>query len=100
VTQMLAEHHAAYTEISQAWFSSLKPQRQAKLIPQPSYRLYLTLENGKVIATISPEVISHAGVMEAAGVTLIRKQETPPRISETEKQALRQTVIQALTGEL
>ena len=50
--------------------------------------------------TISPEFLSHAGVMEAAGIMLNRNEENPTRISnEIVKQAQQEAVdeIQMIT---
>lgn len=98
IAQKLAAHHQTYTELACRWFQAQRPDRQVKLIPQPSYRLYLTLEHGKIVATISPAFASYAAVMEAADVVLLRSRETPPRLPQEELMQLRNAVIQALTA--
>lgn len=83
ITQVMNAHHQAYTEAAELWVPQLKPSFQEKIsIPQPSYRLYMSSEDGNFQVTVSPEFLSHAGVLEAAGVELKRGPQYPRRISE------------------
>ncbi|HSD98539.1 MAG TPA: hypothetical protein VLB73_02450 [Patescibacteria group bacterium] len=75
LTQLMSSHHAAYAQAAQA----LQEKFDTKgTIPQPSYRLYAFFsESGdgepkKLTLRIAPEIFSHSGVMEAAGVEMLR----------------------------
>ncbi|MDQ3008886.1 MAG: hypothetical protein M3Q81_04810 [bacterium] len=85
ITSRLAAHHQAYTETANSVLSTLREHHQRKIIPQPSYRSFLEIKDGeKLIATISPECLSPAGVMEAAGIKLERGPEYPQRKTSKE----------------
>lgn len=96
----LHSHHQAYTATAAELIQALRPQNQARLIPQPSYRLFLHLEpDGTVLATVSPEFLSSAGVMEAAGVLLQRDKELEYRVPEDTKTLLFQQLVTLLTAQ-
>lgn len=96
VAEELNTHHQAYMQAAETAVARLKPSNRDRLIPQPSYRVYLSLDADKLKVTISPEFISHAGVMEAAGIKLERSPEHPPRVTDTEIRAIAQQILAKL----
>ncbi len=81
VAKNMRIHHESYTRAADELISGLKSSNQKKIIPQPSYRLYMAYDNGIFRAATSPEFLSHAGVMEAAGVTISRDVNHPRRLA-------------------
>jgi len=73
---VLENHHQAYTVAAEQATAFLLEEGHLflanHLIPQPSYRLFISVDAGQVEAVICPEFRSHAGVMEALGVRLHR----------------------------
>lgn len=88
ITQILANHHHAYSVAAEQTTRFLLEAGYhflaRHLIPQPSYRLFLSLQAGQVEAVICPEFRSHAGVMEALGVRLHRSPDNQRRKSPSE----------------
>lgn len=84
-SRLMREHHRALAPVLRAFEGEHKEnllrQGYEQVIPQPSYRLYLESEDGKMFVTVSPEILSHAGILEAAGVLLDRHPSHPRRIS-------------------
>ena len=82
VAQTLRDHHIAFAKVAKMWKKQIdkldKPYFQ-NLIQAPSYRLYLYDGDKGLEVTISPEFISHAGVLEAAGLHLHRASFHPKR---------------------
>lgn len=71
--EFMRGHHQAYTKMASEIVNGLGERLQKEIIPQPSYRLYLT--GNEMI--ISPETISHGGLYEAAGIKLDRSVTNP-----------------------
>lgn len=91
ITEVMQAHHAAYTKAMGQYegdFQRIQEKYGRAVIPQPSYRLYSYLENGIFTVTVSPEVFSHSGVLEAAGILPIRSIENPPFPEEEREQVL------------
>ena len=85
IVTVAVAHHKAYTKLSQRYLSkatSVIPK--LILIPQPSYRMYVSLGKENLTMVFTPEFISHAGVMEAAGIVVNRPPKIPRRYSEEE----------------
>ena len=83
--EVAASNFIAYEKLSKRYQSTTERLfSQIKIIPQPSYRMYVSLGNGSLSLIYSPEFLSHAGVMEAAGISLIRDQNVPRRYSKEE----------------
>ncbi len=91
-----------YHKTADKMIRDLKVHTVQKLIPQASYRLYLhhDTEANQYVFTVSPEFISHAGVLEAAGVVLERKLNAPEKASPEEKTRIRQIVLSALQAQV
>ncbi len=85
ITEFMQAHHAAYKEAAHSGgvFDSIPDH-----LPQPSYRLYIEEADGKLSLSISPEFLSHAGVMEAAGVLLDRSEDNQQRTPTDKLRAL------------
>lgn len=104
IREVMQAHHQAYTEAAHMWIPQLKPTFQQQItIPQPSYRLYMSSDGGNFQVTVSPEFLSYAGVLEAAGVELKRGPQFPRRITEEQmardRTYVRDAVVASLTGE-
>jgi hypothetical protein len=103
MASVMEAHHKAYTkvakDIEQRLSKRLLEKGYAQFIPQPSYRLYMELVErdtdehtnyklgGDIVrVTVSPEFLSHAGIIEAAsdaregGLLLNRAPSNPQRI--------------------
>lgn len=90
-TSLMTDHHKAYTTVAQQMEKVYAPKILAagfkQFIPQPSYRLYLEEVDGQLYAAISPEYISHAGIIEARSYSrspliLDRNASYPKRFSD------------------
>jgi hypothetical protein len=97
VTQRLAKHHWAYAQTAQTAETELSARNASKIIPQPSYRLYLSAEGGAVRAIVSPEFLSPAGVMEAAGIRLERNTAYPQRVPQENSDRVYRNLKRELT---
>lgn len=96
VSHIMKLHHQAYTAAANEALSTLKDEHQSEIIAQPSYRVYISRESDFLQVIISPEFLSHAGVMEAAGILLDRSSAHPQRVSPEKFAALRQEIVTAL----
>jgi hypothetical protein len=85
-TRIMRTHHEAYTDVVKPLEETLTTKLlefgAEQVIPQPSYRLYMEHADGKMHVTISPEFISHGGILEAADVILHRDPSNPVRYPE------------------
>ncbi len=92
VASVMGSHHESYEDVASKYvravkFSARIPQvtdlfidRAGKIIPPPSYRLYMSLQDDNNLGVIiAPEFISHAGVMQAKGIDLDRRETYPLR---------------------
>lgn len=73
IAELLSAHYHAYTQLAQ----QAEHDSSGTKIPQPAYREYLyfdTTADGRRVLTlrVSQEIISHAGVLEAMGIELLR----------------------------
>lgn len=78
----MEDHHHAYVETTDEIIDRLSSKNQARIIPQPSYRMYVFKEDqgkGDISVIISPEFISHGGLIEAAGLKLNRSVDNKPK---------------------
>lgn len=97
-TLNMAVHHEAYRQASTAAIAQLSERNQKNIIPQPSYRMYMYIENdGSIRTIISPEVLSHAGVLEAMGIQLQRSVDTPRRIHPRQEKRMHKQVAHTLS---
>lgn len=93
-TTLMCYHHEAYSIIAQtvAYRYGL---RDAKLLTQPSYNLYLELdEKGDRHVSISPSFLGPVGVMESAGVQSKRDLSFPHIVEPDEAAETQRTVAQ------
>lgn len=75
VSRTLTDHHAAY----RSSIGAVSDVFNGQFKPQPSYRTYLEIVDGRVKLSISPILVSHAGSITAAGIFTNRiKDETYP----------------------
>lgn len=91
-TTLMRDHHEAYSIIAQtvAYRHGL---RGAKLLTQPSYNLYLELdEKGDRHVSISPSFLGPVGVMESAGVQSKRDLSFPHKVNPEEATETQRTV--------
>lgn len=78
VADVLFAHHFAYSRAIEGMLKKLNERSKRKIKPQPSYRLYLTYsDDDELTAIVSPQIVSHAGVVEAAGIDLDRSPTHP-----------------------
>jgi hypothetical protein len=88
LTFIMNKHHKAYENLTQEYLDSAHVvsarfsdttlnfrERLKTVIPPPSYRLYMTLNISQIDVEISPEFISHAGVMQGEGIDLDRNED-------------------------
>lgn len=95
-SQVMKAHHLAYSAAASDALTSLKPENQAAIIAQPSYRVYISREENQYQVTISPEFLSHAGVMEALGILLDRSSAHPQRVLPETFASIRASISSAL----
>lgn len=98
IAQVMKAHHVAYASAANEVVSKLKPANQESIIPQPSYRVYITQETDALEVTISPEFMSHAGVLEAANILLDRSPDHKRVNSSEHFEQLNETISAALTA--
>lgn len=99
VARVLLEHHGAAGLLSNKWKSGLREANQAKTKPMPSYRAYYHYtDEGSFVVSISPEIVSHAGVLEAAGIMLSRGAEHPRLFDDHKVSETRREVVRAING--
>jgi hypothetical protein len=78
----MEDHHHAYVGTTDEIVERLSVKNQKRIIPQPSYRMYVFKEDqgkGDISVIISPEFISHGGLIEAAGLKLNRSVDNEPK---------------------
>lgn len=102
VARVLAEHHSAIGILSNQWVNRLKPSNKQRTKPMPSYRaFYHYAPNKDFVVTISPEITSHAGVLEAAGIILDRSPENPQLQDDHTLSVTRERVVKYINqGEM
>ncbi len=93
-SQCLKDHHDAFTRVSPRLPRFFPDDlRGLRTLPMPSYRFYATLTaENDIQCYVSPEVLSFAGVMEAAGVGLLRSPEVPIQL-DTEQTIKYRTLL-------
>jgi hypothetical protein len=100
--RIMQTHHQAYASVARPLEKLLRkklPKNEGTtLIPSPSYRLYLEDSNNRMHVTISPEFLSHAGSMEAAGVLLDRRPTYPKRYNEEVGDKLQRLAVSKVQG--
>lgn len=105
-SELMIAHHEAYTAISQQMEKVFAPKvftaGYKQFIPQPSYRLYLEEMDKQLYAAISPEYLSHAGIIEAASYSLIldRDPSNPKRIPDNIIRSVQQNAVRYISNTL
>jgi hypothetical protein len=101
LTFLLNENHHIYEEFSLTRIDEENQRRKNKyrplgaktahlksvesqIIPQPSYRTYIYFIDGKLRVTISPSILSTAGVVEAVGIYFHRSPNNPRAYTDEE----------------
>jgi len=84
VQLIAADHYQAYTKFCESGDLAKTLGADNIKFPQPSFRLYVSLQNNTLELIHSPIVLSHAGPIEAAGIILHRNEEVlePERLAE------------------
>jgi hypothetical protein len=98
ITRFMKAHHEGFKSESQNLVNSLRDQNKNRIIPQPSYRLYMYLNSeGAPSVIVSPQFISHAGVIEAAGVMFDRGPHNLRRLQDQEIKNIHSLLIHKMS---
>jgi hypothetical protein len=105
IQRVMKAHHYAFKKetVMRAgeFLPTLKPENQKRIKPFPSYRMYMTYnDQNELVSIISPQYISHAGVIEAAGVALDRSPLHPNVYSEEEIRKFKLLMARKMLSEL
>ena len=103
IQKIVELNNSAYTNHSTEMFklANLKEKSRKRIIPQPSYRMYMFFNKDKNLEIIiSPEFLSHAGVTEAAGIQTIRDVGIKPRYSDKEILADSEIITQKIKDKM